>query len=154
MCSNHRNVFVAPVWKGTCYTFKIICKIFCVKPVVLKQASVGLSHKMHCGSIIAVLSCVTVGFICTVSEKRSGPHLYEWNMKGKKFWAELTKPTFLFHRFLVLHTYVVVNYVIPVRKYNQLSKLCTLILSDTTTNFHIASMLVIFYFQTIHIHNV
>lgn len=91
-------------------------KIFYIKPVVWTQASIWLSHKKHCGGITAVLSCVTVGFICTVSEKRSGPHLYECNMKGKMFWEEFIKPTFLFHRLLTLHTYVVINYVISVKK--------------------------------------
>lgn len=90
--------------------------MFYIKPVVLTQASIGLSHKMHCGGFTAVLSCVTVGFICTVSEKRSGPHLYECNMKGKMFWAGFRKPTFLFHRLLVLRADVVVNYVISVKK--------------------------------------
>lgn len=76
---------MASAQKGTCYTFKITCKIFYIKPVVLTQASVGMSQKMHCGGITAVLSCVTVGFICTVSEKRSGTNLYECNVKGKMF---------------------------------------------------------------------
>jgi hypothetical protein len=80
------------------------------------QASIGLSHKMHSGGITAALSCVTVGFICTVTEKRSGAHLHECKMKGKMFWAEFIKPTFLFHRFLVLRTYIVFNYVISMRK--------------------------------------